>query len=84
MATNKKKFEEKMNDLENIINELENGNIDLEDSIKKYTEAMKIVKDCDEQLNIDVIVELMILLSVLGYKFQWIYYHEEVEMDAKY
>ena len=50
MATIKKKFEEKMNDLEKIINELENGNIDLEDSINKYTEAMKIVKECDEQL----------------------------------
>ena len=50
MATTKKKFEEKMNDLEKIINELENGNIDLEDSINKYTEAMKLVKECDEQL----------------------------------
>ena len=50
MATVKKKFEEKMNDLEKIINELENGNIDLEDSINKYTEAMKLVKECDEQL----------------------------------
>ena len=50
MAANKKKFEEKMKDLETIINELENGNIDLEDSINKYTEAMKLVKDCDEQL----------------------------------
>lgn len=50
MAANKKKFEEKMKDLETIINELENGNIDLEDSINKYTEAMKLVYDCDEQL----------------------------------
>lgn len=50
MATTKKKFEEKMKDLETIINELENGNIDLEDSIDKYTEAMKLVRDCDEQL----------------------------------
>lgn len=50
MAVSKKKFEDKMKDLENIINELENGNIDLEDSINKYTEAMKLVKDCDEQL----------------------------------
>ena len=50
MATTKKKFEEKMKDLEKIINELENGNIDLEDSINKYTEAMKLVKECDEQL----------------------------------
>lgn len=58
---NKKKFEEKMQDLENIINELENGNIDLEDSINKYTEAMKLVKDCDEQLkNIEKQVSLIV------------------------
>ena len=50
MAKTEKKFEEKMKDLENIINELESGNIDLEDSINKYTEAMKLVHDCDEQL----------------------------------
>ena len=50
MTKSEKKFEDKMKDLENIINELENGNIDLEDSINKYTEAMKLVQDCDEQL----------------------------------
>ncbi len=44
------KFEEKIKELENIINELENGEIDLEDSIEKYTKAMKLVKECDEQL----------------------------------
>lgn len=45
------KFEEKIKELENIINELENGEIDLEDSIEKYTKAMKLVKECDEKLN---------------------------------
>ena len=44
------KFEEKIKELETIINELENGEIDLEDSIEKYTKAMKLVKECDEQL----------------------------------
>ena len=50
MAKTEAKFEEKITELEKIINELENGNIDLEDSINKYTEAMKLVKECDEQL----------------------------------
>jgi exodeoxyribonuclease VII small subunit len=45
-----KKFEELMNDLETIIKKLENGE-DLEKSIELYTEAMKIVKICDEKLN---------------------------------
>ena len=39
-----------MNDLEAIIKKLENGE-DLEKSIELYTEAMKIVKICDEKLN---------------------------------
>lgn len=46
----KKKFEDKMVELETIINELENGNSSLEESIEKYTKAMKLVKECDEQL----------------------------------
>lgn len=45
-----KKFEEKVKDLEEIINTLENGDCDLDDSINKYTEAMKLVKECDEEL----------------------------------
>lgn len=44
------KFEDKVKELETIINELENGEIDLEDSIEKYTKAMKLVKECDEKL----------------------------------
>lgn len=46
-----KKFEELMIELENIIKELESGNIDLDNSIKKYTEAMNIVKVCNDKLN---------------------------------
>ena len=59
---NKKKFEEKISELEKIINEWENGNIDLEESINKYTEAMKLVKECDEQLkNIEKQVSKIVL-----------------------
>ncbi len=45
-----KKFEENMKELEQIINELETGETDLDESIRKYTTAMKLVKDCDEKL----------------------------------
>ena len=45
-----KKFEEKMQELESIVNELEKGEIDLDTSIAKYTEAMKIVKVCNDKL----------------------------------
>lgn len=44
------KFEEKITKLEKIVNELENGEIDLDDSITKYFEAMKLVKECDKKL----------------------------------
>lgn len=45
------KFEDKIKELEKNINELENGEIDLADSIDKYTKAMKLVKECDDELN---------------------------------
>ena len=44
------KFEDKIKLLEKTIQELESGEVDLEDSIKKYTEAMKLVQSCDKQL----------------------------------
>ena len=47
----KKKFEDLMADLEKIVKELESGEIDLEASIEKYTEAMKLVKVCGDKLN---------------------------------
>ncbi len=46
-----KKFEEVLNELEKIVKELESGETDLEVSIEKYTEAMKLVKICDDKLN---------------------------------
>ena len=44
------KFEDKMKELESLINELENGEIDLDDSIEKNTKAMKLIKECDTEL----------------------------------
>ena len=46
----KKKFEDKILELDTIINELEKGEIDLDESINKYTKAMKLIKECDEEL----------------------------------
>ena len=44
------KFEEQIKELESIINELENGEVDLDTSIEKNTKAMSLVKSCDEKL----------------------------------
>ncbi len=45
-----KKFEENIQELEKIINELESGEVDLDASIEKYTHAMKLVSLCDNKL----------------------------------
>ncbi len=44
------KFEDKIKELETLINELESGEIDLDSSIEKYTKAMKLVHQCDDKL----------------------------------
>ena len=44
------KFEEKLSKLEKMVNELENGNVDLDDAIEKYTIAMKLAKECSLKL----------------------------------
>lgn len=44
------KFEDKIKELETIINELESGEIDLDSSIEKYTKAMNLVNECDKKL----------------------------------
>ena len=44
-------FEEKLTKLEEIVSELEQGNIDLDDSINKYTESMTIAKECSKKLD---------------------------------
>ena len=44
------KFEEKLNNLEKMVLELESGNVDLDDAIDKYTKAMKLAKECSLKL----------------------------------
>ena len=44
------KFEEKIKTLEQIVNELENDDVNLDESIEKYTKAMNLVKECDLEL----------------------------------
>ena len=46
-----KKFDELLASIEVIVKDLESGNIDLETSIEKYSEAMKMIKVCSDKLN---------------------------------
>lgn len=45
-----KSFEENLEELETIVKELESGNVNLDDAINKYSEAMKLVKLCEEKI----------------------------------
>lgn len=44
------KFEENMEKLEKIVQDLENGELNLEDSIKKFEEGIEISRKCSEIL----------------------------------
>lgn len=44
-------FEENIKKLENIVRELESGNVALDDALLKFNEAFKLSKECDEKLN---------------------------------
>ncbi len=45
-----KSFEENLEELETIVKELESGNVNLDDAINKYSDAMKLVKVCEEKI----------------------------------
>ena len=45
-----KSFEELMESLETIVKELEKGDLNLDDSVAKFEEGMKISKECNKIL----------------------------------
>ena len=45
-----KKFEEAMERLEEIVRELEDGDLPLEESLKAFEEGMNLIKFCSEKL----------------------------------
>lgn len=44
------KFEDKLNELEKMVSELERGDVSLDDAIEKYTTAMRLAKECSDKL----------------------------------
>lgn len=50
MEEKEKTFEQKIKELELIVSQLESGNVDLDDAINKYTNAMQIAKECSLKL----------------------------------
>ncbi len=45
-----KSFEEQMENLEKIVSELEKGDLNLDDSVTKFEEGIKISKECNKTL----------------------------------
>ena len=52
MAEKKEKnFEEELNELNKIAEQLEKGDLSLEDSVQKFEEGMKIAENCNKALD---------------------------------
>ena len=51
MAEKEKTFEEKLEKIEEIIRQMESGNLPLEQMLKHYEEAQKLINDEIESLN---------------------------------
>ncbi len=47
----KNSFEKNLENIDEIISKIENGELSLNDSIKEYEKAMKLIKDSSEILN---------------------------------
>lgn len=61
----KENFEDSMKKLEEIVTELENGNLNLDESVNKFEEGIKIAKQCDNILE-DAEKKITILLEKDG------------------
>ena len=58
-------FEDKMQELEKIVTELEKGELNLDESVKKFEEGMNISKQCSKMLE-DTEKKITILLENNG------------------
>lgn len=61
----KKSFEEQIEKLEQIVKELEKGELNLEDSVSKFEEGIKISKECNKELE-DAEKKITILINQNG------------------
>lgn len=56
-----KKFESALEELENVVEQLESGNLSLEDSLAAFEKGVGLVKYCNEKLSeVEKKVELLI------------------------
>ncbi len=72
------KFEKALERLEKIVEELERGNISLEDALKKYEEGVKLSRICSEKLTAAE-KKIQVLTKTLDGSFK----REDFELDEK-
>ena len=65
MKKEENSFEEKIESLENIVSKLEKGDLNLDDSMAKFEEGMKLSKECSKILE-DAEKKITILLEQEG------------------
>ena len=51
MATKKNNFEEQLNELQEIVNKLESGNVPLEDALNEFQAWVKLSRELEKKLN---------------------------------
>ncbi|TQW14803.1 exodeoxyribonuclease VII small subunit [Lactobacillus gasseri] len=51
MATKKNNFEEQLNELQEIVNKLEIGNVPLEDALNEFQAGVKLSRELEKKLN---------------------------------
>lgn len=76
--TEELKFEKALERLEKIVSELEEGNIPLEDALKKYEEGVKLSRICSERLS-QAEKKIQVLTKTLDGSFK----REDFEFDEK-
>ncbi len=59
------KFEDKLKKLENIVERLESGEVDIEENLKLFQEGMKLGKECRKMLD-DIESKVSRVLSADG------------------
>ena len=61
---NELSFEESLKELENIVDQLESGDIDLEKSVKLYEKGMLLKKNCEDKLkNVEMQIKKIKLVN---------------------
>lgn len=80
VMTDKIKFEDALEKLENIVEQLEDGELSLEESLAIFEEGIKLSRLCSKQLD-DIERKIEILIKGKDGEFEIVPFDEELEDD---